>query len=136
MMKKKIIVSTLIFVLLVGMLAGCGQTQQTPAENSETPADQTSTPRTLKIWSFSDEIKTFALAFQEKHPEIKVEYTMIPMTNGEYQTKLKSALQTGDVPDVVALEAAFVREYVEASSWRIFPICCPLQRNLKRISLQ
>jgi hypothetical protein len=39
---------------------------------------------------------------------------MIPMTNGEYQTKLKAALGTADVPDVIALEAAFVKEYVEA----------------------
>jgi hypothetical protein len=39
---------------------------------------------------------------------------MIPMTNGEYQTKLKAAIGTADTPDVVALESAFVKEYVEA----------------------
>ena len=39
---------------------------------------------------------------------------MIPMTNGEYQTKLKAALGTADTPDVIALEAAFVKQYVKA----------------------
>jgi ABC-type glycerol-3-phosphate transport system substrate-binding protein len=39
---------------------------------------------------------------------------MIPMTNGEYQTKLKASIGTADAPDVVALEAAFVKEWVEA----------------------
>ena len=43
-----------------------------------------------------------------------VKYTMIPMTNGEYQTKLKAALGTADAPDVIALEAAFVKSYVES----------------------
>ena len=39
---------------------------------------------------------------------------MIPMTNGEYQTKVKAAAGTADSPDVVALEAAFVKEWVES----------------------
>ena len=39
---------------------------------------------------------------------------MIPMTDGEYQTKIKAAVRTADAPDVVALEAAFVKEWVEA----------------------
>ncbi len=55
-----------------------------------------------------------AVAFEGKHPDIDVKYTMIPMTNGEYQTKLKAALGTADAPDVIALEAAFVKQYVES----------------------
>ena len=55
-----------------------------------------------------------AVAFEGRHPEVDVVYTMIPMTDGEYQTKLKASIGTADVPDVVALEAAFVKEWVEA----------------------
>jgi len=55
-----------------------------------------------------------AIAFEGKHPDVDVQYTMIPMTNGEYQTKLKAALGTADAPDVIALEAAFVKSYVES----------------------
>jgi hypothetical protein len=57
---------------------------------------------------------TMATAFEGKNPGVDIEYTMIPMTNGEYQTKLKAALGTADAPDVVALEAAFVKQYVES----------------------
>lgn len=104
---KKTLALILAGLMSVSLFAGCGNTAKT---TDTTPAEK----KVFKIWSFTDEIKTFALAFQEKHPEIKVEYTMIPMTNGEYQTKLKAALQTGDVPDVMGLEASFVREYVES----------------------
>ena len=69
---------------------------------------------TLNVWSFTNEIRTMAIAFQGKHPGVKVVYTMIPMTNGEYQTKVKAAAGTADSPDVVALEAAFVKEWVES----------------------
>ena len=55
-----------------------------------------------------------ATAFEGRYPGVNVEYTMIPMTNGEYQTKLLASLGTADAPDVVALEAAFVKEYVES----------------------
>ena len=55
-----------------------------------------------------------AIAYEGKHPDVQVKYTMIPMTNGEYQTKLKAALGTADAPDVIALEAAFVKSYVES----------------------
>ena len=55
-----------------------------------------------------------AIAYEGKNPDVDVVYTMIPMTNGEYQTKLMATLGTPDVPDVVALEAAFVKQYVES----------------------
>jgi len=69
---------------------------------------------TLNVWSFTNEIMTMAIAFEERYPNVDVVYTMIPMTDGEYQTKLKASIGTDDVPDVVALEAAFVKEWVEA----------------------
>jgi multiple sugar transport system substrate-binding protein len=39
--------------------------------------------------------------------DVDVVYTMIPMTDGEYQTKLKAAIGTADAPDVVALGSCF-----------------------------
>ena len=68
----------------------------------------------LNVWSFTNEIQTMAVAFEGVHPDVDVVYTMIPMTNGEYQTKLMATLGTAEVPDVVALEAAFVKSYVES----------------------
>lgn len=111
---KKTLALTLVFLLLIGMFAGCTKTETEQPASGTPDASPNDTPTVLKVWSFTDEVKTMSLAFQEKYPNVKVEYTMIPMTNGEFQTKLKSALQSGEVPDVISLEASFVREYVES----------------------
>jgi glycerol kinase len=83
---------------------------EAPAEPEAPAAGKT----VLNVWSFTNEIMTMAVAFEGKHPDVDVVYTMIPMTNGEYQTKLMATLGTDAVPDVVALEAAFVKSYVES----------------------
>lgn len=89
-----------------------------PAEQpaAEQPAaEQPAAEKTvLNVWSFTNEINTMAIAFEGKHADVDIKYTMIPMTNGEYQTKLKAALGTADAPDVIALEASFVKELVES----------------------
>lgn len=111
---KKTLALALVLLLVVSMFAGCtAKPAPVPATGTPEPV-QNDTPKILKVWSFTDEVRTMSLAFQEKYPNVKVEYTMIPMTNGEFQTKLKSALQSGEVPDVISLEASFVREYVES----------------------
>jgi hypothetical protein len=75
-------------------------------------------PKVLNVWSFTNEIRTMAIAFEGKHPDVDVIYTMIPMTDGEYQTKLKATIGTADVPDVIALEA--IREIL-TSGGRTLP---------------
>lgn len=106
---RRIIALITIVIMVVGLLSGCGQNSQTGQSESTQPKE-----KVLKIWSFTNEAKVFATAFKEKHPDVKIEFTMIPMTEGEYQLKLKSALQSGEGPDVVALESDFVREFVES----------------------
>ncbi len=98
-----------VLVALSMLLGACA-----PAAAPAAPAAGEKT--TLKVWSFTNEINTMAVAFEGAHPEANVDvvYTMIPMTNGEYQTKLKAAIGTADAPDVIALEAAFVRNYIES----------------------
>jgi ABC-type glycerol-3-phosphate transport system substrate-binding protein len=88
---------------------------EAPAAPAATDAPAASSDKTvLNVWSFTNEIMTMAIAFEKTHPDVDVVYTMIPMTNGEYQTKLMATLGTDQVPDVVALEAAFVKSYVES----------------------
>jgi multiple sugar transport system substrate-binding protein len=111
MKRLSIVLSVLIVVSM--LLTACG----TPAATEEAPA-ATAAPAdgktVLNVWSFTNEILTMAVAYEKDHPDVDVVYTMIPMTNGEYQTKLMATLGTPDVPDVVALEAAFVKQYVES----------------------
>lgn len=107
--KMKRISAVLALLLTASMLlAACGGGAAT-----EAPAT-TGGKTVLNVWSFTNEIMTMAIAFEKSHPDVDVVYTMIPMTNGEYQTKLMATLGTDQVPDVVALEAAFVKSYVES----------------------
>ena len=123
-MPKKF-VSIMCLLLVVLLLAACGTAATaTPAADepteaatggeteatTEAPAEKT----VLNVWSFTNEINTMAIAYEGKNPNVDVVYTVVPMTAGEYQTKLAASLGTADAPDVIALEAAFVKQYVEA----------------------
>jgi multiple sugar transport system substrate-binding protein len=125
---KKTMALVLTCLMSFGLFSGCGK--NVTKENPVPTDNPTKAQKTLKIWSFTDELKTMVLAFQEKHPDVKIEYTMIPMTNGEFQTKLKSTLQSGEVPDVLSLEAAFVREYVESDYLADVSSLLPLAKDL------
>jgi len=85
-----------------------------PAAEEPAAEEPAGDKEVLNVWSFTNEIMTMAVAYECANPNVDVQYTMIPMTNGEYQTKLLSSLGTADAPDVVALEASFVKEYVES----------------------
>lgn len=120
-MQKKLLLILSVLMIVSLMLAACGgSATEAPAVEepvAEEPAAEepmAEEKTVLNVWSFTNEIRTMAIAFEEKNPNVDVVYTMIPMTDGEYQTKIKAALGTDDVPDVVALEAAFVKEWVEA----------------------
>ncbi len=140
-MKRVSIVLSILMTLSM-LLAACAPAAaptEAPAQpaNTEAPAAPAATeaPKelegTLNVWSFTNEIKTMAIAFEGKHPKVKVVYTMIPMTNGEYQTKVKAAAGTADSPDVVALEAAFVKEWVESDLLMNLNELLPLTEQLK-----
>ncbi len=88
--------------------------EEAPAEEEAMEEEASGDETVLNLWSFTNEYQTMTTAYEGLHPDITIEYTMIPMTAGEYQTKLLSSLGTADAPDIVALEAAFVKEYVES----------------------
>jgi ABC-type glycerol-3-phosphate transport system substrate-binding protein len=132
-----------VLIALSMLLAACAPAAtQAPAAATEAPAKPAATEapaaateapakQVLNVWSFTNEIRTMAIAFQGKHPDVQVNYTMIPMTNGEYQTKVKAAAGTKDSPDVVALEAAFVKEWVESDILADQSDLVPLTKDLK-----
>jgi ABC-type glycerol-3-phosphate transport system substrate-binding protein len=102
-----------------------------PAAEVPTTAPAAEGKTVLNVWSFTNEILTMGVAFEKTHPDVDVVYTMIPMTNGEYQTKLMATLGTDAVPDVVALEAAFVKSYVESDFLADLGDMMPLAEELK-----
>jgi ABC-type glycerol-3-phosphate transport system substrate-binding protein len=141
-MRKSILFVISMLVIASMALAACGGSATEAPASTEAPAATEAAPAateaapaelegTLNVWSFTNEIKTMAIAFEGKHPKVKVNYTMIPMTNGEYQTKVKAAAGTADSPDVVALEAAFVKEWVESDLLMNLNDLLPLTEQLK-----
>ncbi|HHT98239.1 MAG TPA: carbohydrate ABC transporter substrate-binding protein, partial [Clostridiales bacterium] len=125
---KKVIALILTLTLLIGSLTACKKKvePETPddggkvdvvepgVETPETPEEPKELTGKLIVWSFTNELQAHTLAFQEAHPGVEVEYTEISMNSGEYQVKVQAAAGTDEVPDCVALEAAFVREWVES----------------------
>ncbi len=100
-----------LLILLSMLVAACGggaEPTPAPAPAAEAPAadapaaeapaaeapaaEAPAGAEILNVWSFTNEIMTMATAYEGKNPGVDVKYTMIPMTNGEYQTKLKAAL--------------------------------------------
>lgn len=142
-MRKSLLFLMSLLVIASMLLGACATTPAeepaAPAEEPAAPAEEPAEPAeepapgktVLNVWSFTNEIRTMAIAFEGKHPDVDVVYTMIPMTDGEYQTKLKSSLGTTDIPDVVALEAAFVKEWVEADFLANLNDLLPLTEELQ-----
>ncbi|MFB5267409.1 ABC transporter substrate-binding protein [Paenibacillus enshidis] len=91
-------------VLLLGIavvLSGCQlQAMADEADNE------------ITVWSFTDEAGYAIEKFEQKYPDIKVNFVNIP--GNFYITKLKSALQTrSKAPDVFMIENANIREMID-----------------------
>ncbi|MGB4872881.1 MAG: hypothetical protein WBP47_22720, partial [Candidatus Promineifilaceae bacterium] len=105
-MRKSVLYILGLLIVLALALSACGGASTTsesaaeptavaPAEESSAAEPTTAVPaatekQVLNVWSFTNEIMTMAIAFEGMHPDVDVVYTMIPMTAGEYQTKLKA----------------------------------------------
>ncbi|MFB5662830.1 ABC transporter substrate-binding protein [Alteribacillus sp. HJP-4] len=97
MKKATAFLFSMIFTL---SLAAC----QSPEEQQE-----------ITVWSFTDEAEYVVESFLEENPEAKIDFQFIPAS--QYETKLRSALSTGiRAPDVFALEAAYVRKFIDHPS--------------------
>ncbi|MCL1924816.1 MAG: extracellular solute-binding protein, partial [Defluviitaleaceae bacterium] len=69
---------------------------------------------TLNIASFTDEAYTWAAAFQGEHPNLNINVEVVPMDNAAFQEWLMPQLALGgSIPDVIFLEAEFIRQFVE-----------------------
>jgi ABC-type glycerol-3-phosphate transport system substrate-binding protein len=68
----------------------------------------------LKVWLFTDEVyEMINKYFKPSHKNVTVQINMI--TTEEFPGRLDAVFASGQsVPDVVALESAFVRKYVES----------------------
>jgi ABC-type glycerol-3-phosphate transport system substrate-binding protein len=68
----------------------------------------------IVIWSFTDEVEGLVMNYYTKaFPDVKISYSFTP--TDQFENRLDPVLRTGrGAPDVFALEASFVRKYVES----------------------
>jgi len=99
-MKKTLVVVVGIALILLSV-SGC---KKKVAEEST---------EALVVWSFTDEVEGLINNYYLKdNPDFKLEYVYTP--TDQFESRLDPVLSVGrGVPDVFALEAAFVRKYVE-----------------------
>ena len=76
---------------------------------------------TLNIWSFTDELRGMIdKYYKPAHPDVEITYTLYPTDGSEYRNKLDTVIATAptgsEAPDVFALEAAFVKYYVNSDT--------------------
>jgi len=104
-MRRIIIFSLVIGLCFLASIAGNNQTVQ--AEEKKV---------VLSFWCFWDEPERFIDRFEDRHPNIKIEMTIVPCE--EYLNELKPILRSGrNAPDIFMGEYAHVKEIVESGYW-------------------
>lgn len=98
------------------MLAACGtpsasDTPGTAEVVSQEEIDKAlSTPTTIDFWSWVPDIQNQIDLFEKQHPAITVKLSNQGGATAQYQ-KLRAAVKSGDVPDVVQIEYSFLPSF-------------------------
>jgi len=122
-MKK--IISLLLLVMLVFSLVGCGeeasQSNVTDNQDSSTGEKKQDSKKgsngdKLVVWTFTDELQKIINNYYLKdNPDLGYEIEIVIVPTEQYQQKLDPVLGAGkSAPDVFALEAAFVKKYIDS----------------------
>jgi ABC-type glycerol-3-phosphate transport system substrate-binding protein len=106
-MKKFLLIAGAVLILF----SGCPKKGTQPGTTGKAAGGK------LVIWSFTDELANMTnnptWGFKATHPGIEVEYSQTP--SDQFQAKIDPVLASGQgAPDIIALESAFVRKYVES----------------------
>ncbi|MDR2574970.1 MAG: extracellular solute-binding protein, partial [Treponema sp.] len=109
-MKKFLLIAGAVLILF----SGCPKKGASQAGSS---TGRDAAGGKLVIWSFTDELANMTnnptWGFKATHPGIEVEYSQTP--SDQFQAKIDPVLASGQgAPDIIALESAFVRKYVES----------------------
>lgn len=128
-MKNKIIPLGLLSVGALFLAACAEQSQPEPPANGaaiETPVPQPEQPDvpttgltgTLRIASFTNEAQIHALAFQELHPNLNIDFHFVSMDGGEYQAWITPIMAgIGEPFDIIYMETDFARSFLEVDDW-------------------
>ncbi|MFC4776580.1 ABC transporter substrate-binding protein [Paenibacillus sp. GCM10023252] len=116
---KKNLAIVLSMLLLMTLLAACGNSNEGPAENVEkntAAEEQKEVKLQFGIWGDDARKKVFEdllVKYKEKHPNVNVEVVLIPFA--EYQQKLSIMMASKTAPDLVWLAERMIPQFVETN---------------------
>lgn len=102
-MKKKIITTVILAALMAGTLAGCGSKEKSAGASG-------SGEKTLNVLTWEGDVADDVVASFEKEYGVKVNVTYVEDTN----TILAKMLQGSDEYDVIDVESAYIKSFVDA----------------------
>lgn len=132
---KKLLGLALSFSLSLGLLAGCGNSNNKPTESSqgadgtssaattaeadategskETEESNSELSGTVGLWTWADSTLDIKKMFEEKNPGITLNVEVFG--GDEYKTKLMTTLQSGqNIPDLFMLEEGYIYEFLDS----------------------
>jgi multiple sugar transport system substrate-binding protein len=93
-----------MMVLLTLVMAACG----------DGDADEGAKPSELSVWVRQDTQAFYELLAKEYNKTHDTKVVLTPVRQADFVTKVSSAAATGDLPDVVSTDVAFVKRLLEA----------------------
>lgn len=119
-MKKKVISMLLATVMVVGLVAGCGQKK----EEVKATGSASNDGKVLNIYGWNEEFKSRFEDYYEKAGKVpdgvKVNFVITPSENNAYQKALDEALlnqdsaKADDKVDMFLVEADYILKYVDS----------------------
>src|SRR5690625_4067060 len=110
---KKGIFSLLVLLMLLGLMTACSSNE---AGGNDNDKDKDKEEKTITFWrhDYGPESKAIELlieSFEKEYPNIKIKFE--EFHNDQYETKIRTALSSGDAPDIMAIDAPFIASYAE-----------------------
>lgn len=123
---KKIILSVMLAGMLAAAMTGCGKndtdtggksTQETQSGQASAEEEQSETV-SIEFLYYADDtqkaiIEEACIAYEESHPGITIEQTVVP-ADGSITTTIATLASSGDLPDISYMAEADVIKYADA----------------------
>lgn len=108
-MKKLKKIFSIFGIVLLGLLvlSACGSQEKEEGGSSKGNKE-------LVVWTFTDELSKMINDYYLKNNDLDYKVKIVEIPSDQFETKLDPVLGTKDAPDVIALESAFVKKYVES----------------------
>jgi len=110
---KKLLMLVVLAALVLTMAACVNNSGTQEVGPAAVPAEGLS--GTLRVWSFTNEAETIATIFQGQHPNVEIDFSMVALDDGAYLDWVTTTLAMGGsgVPDIIFMEADFMRHFIE-----------------------